>query len=266
MILSLTLCKRNFAKHKGFTLIEIMIAIVIIGIMAATATRVFDVLQDRRRYEATAKEMDELAKAIVGDPEKVQGGMRVDFGYVGDTGILPRNLNRLRNAAGVQGWNGPYVTVKFDEDPNDFRIDGWGTNYVYRRNQGRIISRGSDGAPGGSGYAADITKRILDPISKATDNVVNVFVRDGRGTTLTNVHVTVTITYPGHTDTPLTHSTGYFTINTIPIGNHWITITPMPDYAGSLGSEISSIIAVYPKGSGSPNMAHVRFSSAIPEP
>jgi len=68
-----------------------------------------------------------------------------------DTGTPPTRLDDLLVApAGAQGWSGPYVSSARLLDP-------WGNPYLFQPGEpGTLTSQGADGAPGGSGEAADI--------------------------------------------------------------------------------------------------------------
>jgi hypothetical protein len=91
-------------------------------------------VNETARFEETRAEMDRLARAICGDPSLVSGGARSDFGYVGDVGALPPNLDALAaNPGGYTTWRGPYVADRFSSGgPSDwFKYDGWGKAYTY---------------------------------------------------------------------------------------------------------------------------------------
>lgn len=131
----------------GFTLIEIVIIIVTLGILAAVAIPKFADMANSAKVNATKQEMMSLKKAIVGDPSAVAGGEFIDRGFEGDIGNLPSQLPDLAqkpdslanyNPLTRLGWNGPYI----DRANNDYLTDAWGNAYVYQPGSRRIISTG----------------------------------------------------------------------------------------------------------------------------
>lgn len=135
----------NFRKlHSGgFTLVELVIIIVVLGILAAVAIPKFSSISDNSKITATKEEMQQLKRAIVGNPTIVAGGTVVDRGYYGDVGSLPTALADLVTKPGSVatydkltriGWNGPYI------DSAGYSIDAWGGTYVYSSATRRIIS------------------------------------------------------------------------------------------------------------------------------
>ena len=131
----------------GFTLIEIVIIIVTLGILAAVAVPKFADMANSAKVNATKQEMMSLKKAIVGDPSAVAGGEYIDRGFEGDIGNPPSQLSdlvqkpdslALYNPLTRLGWNGPYI----DGANNDYLTDAWGNAYVYQPGSRRLISTG----------------------------------------------------------------------------------------------------------------------------
>ncbi len=114
----------------GFTLIEVLLVVVLISIFAGTAVHTLHPTLDRQRTDATIAEMAEIGHAIAGDPRLTSGGSRVDFGYVGDVGSVPEDLEHLLDNPGYATWNGPYLT-RFEEDDGSFQVDAWGDEYKF---------------------------------------------------------------------------------------------------------------------------------------
>lgn len=128
------------ARQGGFSLIEIILVVVLIGgIVAFAATRILGG-GDRARVNLARAQVQTLA-------EKVEN-------YRMDTGRLPNALGDLVTQPGdAPGWLGPYAKAAELNDP-------WGTPFEYRvPGDGRpfdIVSLGADRAPGGDSVNADI--------------------------------------------------------------------------------------------------------------
>jgi len=131
--------------ERGFTLVEILVVITIIGmIMALVGPRVINYLSE--------------SKAKTAKIQIESFGSALDLFYL-DAGRYPASAEGLRALLERPGntalWNGPYL--KGNLVPND----PWGRPYVYR-SPGQygvydILSYGADGQEGGAGAAADIT-------------------------------------------------------------------------------------------------------------
>ena len=126
--------------QRGFSLIEIILVVVLIGgIVAFAASRILGG-GDRARFNLAKSQVQTLA-------EKVQQ-------YQNDTGTLPTSLDELVTQPGnAAGWLGPYAKAAELKDP-------WGHAFVYRApGEGQafdLVSLGADGQPGGSSVDADI--------------------------------------------------------------------------------------------------------------
>jgi general secretion pathway protein G len=128
----------------GFTLVEILVVITIIGlIMALVGPRVLNYLAESK-VKAARIQVESFASSL-------------DLFYL-DNGRYPSTSEGLAALAqrpgGIDSWNGPYL--RSGAVPND----PWGHPYVYRspgeHGAYDIVSFGSDGQEGGTGTAADI--------------------------------------------------------------------------------------------------------------
>ena len=125
------LLKPGITGDSGFTLIELVIVIVVLGVLASVGIPVIGSMIGSSRENATKGEMLLLKTAIVG-----QTGAATVRGYENDVGSLPPDLTGLvSKPAGVSdwdrftqtGWNGPYI----GSNNNDYLTDAWGTSYIY---------------------------------------------------------------------------------------------------------------------------------------
>ena len=137
----------NKLDQSGFTLVELVIIIVTLGILAAVAIPKFANITESSKIAATKKEMASLKMAISGNPEAVSGGVYVDRGFEGDVGHAPSRLVDLvikpdsisiYNNLTRLGWNGPY----FDSTEGNYLKDAWDVGYTYDLTNRKIISTG----------------------------------------------------------------------------------------------------------------------------
>lgn len=128
----------------GFTLLELLVVMVIIGLLAGYV--------GPRYFSQIGKSEVKAAKAQIDALEKALDQYRLD------TGHYPRQehgLAALRTRpVSEPKWDGPYLKKDVPPDP-------WGNPYVYRfpgmHGDFDLISFGKDGKPGGDGEGADVT-------------------------------------------------------------------------------------------------------------
>jgi general secretion pathway protein G len=134
-------------RRAGFTLLELLVVIVIIGLLAAYV--------GPKYFSQLGKSEVTVTRAQIEAFEKSLDTFRLDVGRYPTT---EEGLNALMTAPPTVAakWNGPYLKKGVPLDP-------WGHAYQYRapgtKGDYEIVSLGKDGQPGGSGEAADISSQ-----------------------------------------------------------------------------------------------------------
>jgi len=128
---------------KGFTLLELLVVLVIIGLLASYVGPKY--FAQVNKSEAT------LAKAQLTAFEKALDTFRLDVGRYPTT---EEGLKALMvQPSDAANWNGPYLKKDVPPDP-------WGRPYQYRspgpKGDFEIKTLGKAGTPGGSGENAEI--------------------------------------------------------------------------------------------------------------
>ena len=215
--------KRNNAG--GFTLIETVIVIIIMGILATVAMRNMSSSIETARVEQTKDDLDALALAIAGDPSLYTKGARSDYGYVGDVGALPPNLNALvQNPGGLGTWQGPYITRGMG--PSVFGKDAWGADYVYTDTLIRSTGSGSNiDKVFANSSAGLLSNTVRGYIADADLDLPGVIYRDSLVIQLLHPDGGGAIT----TDAANPDALGNFAFSGIAVGNHTLLVIYVPD-------------------------------------
>jgi len=129
---------------RGFTLLELLVVVVIIGLLAG--------LVAPKYFDQVGKSNTKIAQAQIASLEKALDQYRLDVGAYPATEL---GLNALFvKPPDIERWQGPYLKKPAPPDP-------WGRPYVYKapgdHGDYDLSSLGSDGAPGGTGEAGDVT-------------------------------------------------------------------------------------------------------------
>ena len=128
---------------KGFTLLELLVVVVIIGLLASYVAPKY--------FSQVGKSEVQVAKAQIDAFEKALDQYRLDLRRYPTT---EQGLKALVEKPTTEPqWNGPYLRKAVPLDP-------WGRPYVYKapgaKSEFELVSYGKDGQPGGTGENADI--------------------------------------------------------------------------------------------------------------
>ena len=136
--------RRTPLSLRGFSLIELMIVLVILGLIAG--------IVGPQAMKYLGKGKSQSAKVQI---ENISAALDMYRLEVGNYPTTSEGLKALVEApSGARGWNGPYLKKGVPQDP-------WNNEYQYKRpgsnNQAYdLLSLGGDSAVGGEGDDADI--------------------------------------------------------------------------------------------------------------
>jgi general secretion pathway protein G len=133
-------------KQRGFTLLELLVVIVIIGLLAAFV--------GPKYFNQIGKSQVQVVRAQIDGFDKALDQYRIDTGHYPsmDQGLVALSAQPVNEPM----WHGPYLKKAVPADP-------WNTPYVYKipasdpSRDFDLISYGRDGKAGGTGDDADIT-------------------------------------------------------------------------------------------------------------
>jgi general secretion pathway protein G len=136
-------CPASAPVRRGFTLLELLVVLVIVGLLAGFV--------GPRLFAQVGRSEAKVARAQIAAFEKALDQYRIDTGRyppteAGLAALVTRPTDEPR-------WTGPYLAKAVPRDP-------WGREYGYRQpgqhGEYDLFSLGRDGREGGEGDDADI--------------------------------------------------------------------------------------------------------------
>jgi general secretion pathway protein G len=143
-ILDLIENRQSKIRNRGFTLVELLVVMVIIGLLAALVAPRFVRQEEKAKVRAARAQVELLGTAL--------DTFRLDIGRYPTSEEALDAL--MRRPGSLERWDGPYLKKEVPLDP-------WGKPYVYRspgeHGPYDLLSYGADGVPGGEGDNRDVT-------------------------------------------------------------------------------------------------------------
>lgn len=137
-------------RERGFTLIELMVVLVILGVLFGLVVPNVTGRGDEARVTAVHTDIRSIENAL--EQYRLHNSH-----YPSTDQGLQALVTRPSGSPEPRNWRGPYV--------RQIPTDPWGTPYAYIRDSDgsfEIISYGADGTPGGTGINQDISSRNLE--------------------------------------------------------------------------------------------------------
>jgi general secretion pathway protein G len=135
--------KLLISNAEGFTLVELLVVMVIIGLLAT--------LVAPGLFKQFGKSQHKAAIAQIASIEQGLDKFRLDTGRYPTT---QEGLASLVTNPGIEKWDGPYIK-------SSLLVDPWNKPYQYQspgtHGEFDLFSYGRDGQPGGEGQDKDIT-------------------------------------------------------------------------------------------------------------
>jgi general secretion pathway protein G len=150
---------------EGFTLLEVLVVLAIVGTLSGVIGTVIGTAITSAEIEATEERLDNVKEALLLYFEDIDA-------FPQDTGNAVNDLGRLIIDPGITGWNGPYMSSGFEQ--NDYALDAWGRTLSYSYTPGGMACTVESSGPDGSSGNSDDISLTIDATSVYRNKVRSV--------------------------------------------------------------------------------------------
>lgn len=141
--------KLTVTHQQGFTLLEIVLVLFLLGLMASSTLFLTEGIEDQAKYDETKHRIEMIRTAIIGDTSRTINGRPAIGGFASDMGRLPLCLRELLTLLGCDdtvdtddlpaweqdtdslvwaGWRGPYLSGNTELSGDIHFRDGYGNS------------------------------------------------------------------------------------------------------------------------------------------
>jgi prepilin-type N-terminal cleavage/methylation domain-containing protein len=233
---------------RGFTLIEIVVAIALISLVAGALAPLGVRSLRASQQEKTRQRMDAVMRAMIGEPALG------DYGYLGDLGQLPPALVDLNSGAGKPafafnatdavgyGWSGPYAPTL--AAPGAPLVDAYGQPFAYDGITAQLRSSGPDRA---LGTADDLVRPFAPAATVGSLSVSVLGIPSGGGPAqqlgAAQVSVFVASSVGGVRSEQLAAGVGPFTASGLHLGMHAVRAQGAGAWSGA--PAVRDVVAIH---------------------
>lgn len=171
--------KITLPRQQGFTLLEIVLVLFLLGLMASSTLFLTEGIEDQAKYDETKHRIEMIRTAILGDSSRTINGRPEISGFASDMGRLPECLRELLTLLGCDEFDNADDLPIWEQDTDSQVWAGWRGPYLIGNTEfsGEVHFRDGYGNSGigsddwkNSGWIFDVTAGELNIVSTGFDS------------------------------------------------------------------------------------------------